>query len=463
MQQVKTQKPLAIGPGKLSRIQTKKELIQAGAFLFVLSVTAIFLIDGGLQNIIDLPAALDAISRLTSLVGTALLLIMLLLTARIPWIDAQFGQDQATSTHKRLGKPAFYLILTHFLASLASYAITDGRDLLSELWFMMVTFEDLMKATISMGAMVLVVVSSFKFVRKRLRYETWFLTHLLSYLSVLFAIPHILTMGTDLVINQLSNALWVFALIFVAYNIVVFRVISPIWRSLLSGVRVEKVVRESSDSVSIYVRGRKLGRFGAVPGQYFQLRFLTKSLWGQSHPFSISSVPNNNLIRFTIADRGDGSNLMQQLHRGVRVILSGPFGIFTEEHRTRQDVVLIAAGIGIPPVRSLAEGMRSTPGDISILYRTRSSEDAPLLNELEELSELRGHNLRVVEGSRPSNGNWLSHSEISDSQLLQQYFPNLLQADVFVCGPVQFTQAVEKTLEELGLEPSQIHSEEYAW
>jgi len=437
--------------------------VQAGGFFFVVASIAMFLLDGGFSGIVDVPSALDSLSRLTSLVGTALLLIMLLLTARIPWIDQQFGQDVATHTHKKLGKWAFYLIMAHFLASLVSYAISDGRNVISELWYMVTTFEDFLTATISTILMVLVVVSSFKFARSRLKYETWFVTHLLSYLTVLLAIPHIFNMGTDLVLNQIHNAIWMFAYVFVGFNIVFFRLLWPIWHSSFGNLKVEKVVRESSDSVSIYVHGRKLTRFGAQAGQFFQVRFLTRDLWSQAHPFSISAVPNDNYIRFTIGSRGDGTDIMQKIPKGTRVILSGPFGIFTESMRTKRDVVLIAAGIGIPPVRALAEGLAATPGDVSVLYRTRDAKDSPLLEEIESVAQRRGHNLEVLAGSRPKNGNWLSHSNISDESELLKMFPNIRESDVFLCGPVEFTSRVSQSLRKLGIPKTFVHSEEYAW
>lgn len=456
-------KKLVIGPGKLARLQSRREAVQALGYFFVIAVAAMFLIDGGLNNVTDIPSALDALSRITSLIGTALLLIMLLLTARIPWIDEQFGQDVATHTHKRLGKPAFYLILAHFLASLVSYAMTDGRNVLLELWYMITTFEDFLTALISTILLVAVVVTSFKFVRKRLKYESWYLTHLLSYLMVGFAIPHVFNMGTDLVSNAINNAIWMFAYVFVGFNILFFRFLWPVWHSVLGNLRVEKVVRESSDSVSIYIRGRKLSRFGAQAGQFFQIRFLTPELWNQSHPFSISAAPDDNYIRFTIGSRGDGSDLMQKIRKGTRVILAGPYGVFTESVRTKKDVVLIAAGIGIPPVRALAQSMTANRGDVSILYRTRDESDSPLLREIEDLAFARGHNLEVVSGSRPSNGNWLTSSNIGDEGQLLQMFPRIQDSDIYVCGPGGFTEQVKKSLKKLGIKKTQIHSEEYAW
>jgi predicted ferric reductase len=460
---VQHQERVLLGSKKLIRNQNRKELVQSLGYLLVVATLAMFLLDGGLSNLSDLPSWLDSLSRATSLVGTALLLVMLFLTARIPWVDQVLGQDRATAAHKRLGKPALYLILAHFALSLASYATTDGRNVVSELWWMVTTFEDLLTATISLVLMVAVVVSSFEFFRKLLRYESWFLTHLLSYAAVALAIPHIFSMGSDVVVSDVHRGFWIFLYLFGGLNILTFRVLLPLWNSVASGVRVSMVKRESSDSISIYLTGRKLKRFGAKAGQFFQVRFLVKGLWFQAHPFSISAKPTNSAIRFTIGDRGDGSKLMQLIQPGARVILEGPYGIFTQQSRTRKDVLLIGAGIGVPPIRALAEEFASQPGDINILYRTRDEEDSALLTELRDLSEKRGHNLHVASGARPKDGRWLSHGQDSDEEALLRMVPNVRRADVYICGPEQLTKSVEETLRKLGVPEHHIHSEEYAW
>lgn len=460
---MQSQERVLLGSKKLIRNQNRKELVQSLGYVLVVATLAMFLLDGGLNYLSDLPSWLDALSRATSLVGTALLLVMLFLTARIPWVDRVLGQDRATGAHKRLGKPAFYLILFHFALSLASYAITDGKDAISELWWMVTEVPDLLTATLSLVAMVLVVVSSFEFFRRLLRYESWFLTHLLSYVSVALSLPHIFSMGSDVLASQIHLAFWIFLYFFVGLNILTFRVLLPLWNSFASSVRVSMVRRESSDSISIYLTGRKLRRFGASAGQFFQVRFLAPGLWFQAHPFSISAKPTDKAIRFTIGDRGDGSNLMQLVQPGTRVILEGPYGIFTQASRTRKDVLLVGAGIGVPPIRALAEEFASTPGDINILYRTRDEEDSALLTELRDLSEKRGHNLIVASGSRPKDGKWLSKSDESDAEMLYRLVPNIRRADVYICGPGHLTKSVEKTLRSLGVPEEHIHSEEYAW
>ena len=460
---MKSAEPLVLGPKKLLRRQRRVELLQSLGYVTVVATLAMFLLDGGLANLSDLPSWLDALSRATSLVGNALLVLMLLLTARVPWIDRIVGQDRATEAHKQLGKPAFYLILGHFAFSLTSWAISDGRNVLAELWWMVTSVTDLLTATLSILLMVLVVLSSFRYVRSRLNYESWFITHLLSYAVVGFSIPHIFSMGSDVVASIWHLAFWTFLYLFAGLNILVFRLLLPIWNSATSSLRVVMVKRESSDSISIYIGGRKLNKFGAHAGQFFQVRFLTKDLWFQAHPFSISSKPTDKVLRFTIGDRGDGSSLMQKVSVGTKVLLEGPYGVFTQHSRTRRNVLLIGAGIGIPPIRALAEELAGTPGDVSILYRTRDEEDSALLTELRDISRRRGHRLLVASGSRPANGNWLSRTELSDAQTLSGHFPHVASSDVYVCGPQPLTEAIEKTLRELGVAEDHIHTEEYAW
>jgi NAD(P)H-flavin reductase len=74
-------------------------------------------------------------------------------------------------------------------------------------------------------------------------------------------------------------------------------------------------------------------------------------------------------------------------------MLEGPYGVFTEDRRTKEKVTLICAGIGVPPIRALAESMVAKPGDITIIYRTRDNDDAALLHELDAISQVRGHEL----------------------------------------------------------------------
>ncbi len=467
-QDIRLAKPAAkirLGIGKYNRVKRAQDVVEMVGFATVIFVIASFLIDGGLANITDIPSALGAFSRLTALVATDLLLIQMILVARVPWLDRLYGHDRTTIAHKKLGKPVLYIIIAHFLASLIQYAMQDGKNIFAEIFVMANLTTDLLLSFVALAAMIIVVITSIKIARAKLSYEAWYLVHLLSYVAVLAAVPHEFSVGQDVAGKPLQSAFWIALYVFVGGNLVWFRFLQPIVKMLQHRFTVTKIHASSSDTASIYIGGKNMHDLTAKAGQFYLLRIMTAKQWWRPHPFSLSAAPNEDYVRFTVGDRGDDTALMQNLKVGTKVMLEGPYGVFTEDRRTKEKVTLICAGIGVPPIRALAESMVAKPGDITIIYRTRDNDDAALLHELDAISRVRGHELRVLEGPRANPKSWLpsGHGNIPDFQRLRLIAPNVTESDVFICGPVAWTRTVEKSLHQLGMSPKQIHAEEFAW
>ena len=454
-----------LGAKKWLQLKRSQDIIETFAWATVVFVAAMFFLDGGLGNFGDFGSILNSISRLTALVGTDLLLIHTLLVARVPWLDKLYGHDKVTLAHKKLGKPILYVILAHFLASLIQFAIADGKSVVDEMVTLFLTVPDMWSATVGLVLMIFVVVSSINAARKKLSYEAWYVIHLFAYLSILVAVPHQFSTGSDIAGKPLQTLFWVSLYLFVALNVVWYRVLAPLLMNLSLGLRVSSVVRESSDSVSIYISGRGLERLGGQAGQFYMLRIMNAANWDKPHPFSISAAPNSRYVRFTIGDRGDFTKGLAELKVGTKVFLEGPYGVFTEERRTREKVTLIAAGVGAPPIRALAESMAARPGDVTIIYRVRSHEDAALLGEIEQIARQRGFRLHVLSGKRGAANSWLpGHlNDIPDHARLIEMNPYISESDIFICGPAPWTKAVEKSLARVGTPESQIHAEEFAW
>ena len=453
--------------GALKGLQLKRsqDVIEAFAWATVVLVTAMFFLDGGLAKFGNLNDILNSISRLTALVGTDLLLIHTLLVARVPWLDKLYGHDKVTLAHKKLGKPILYVITAHFLASLIQFAIADGLSVVDELVSLFTTVPDMWSATVGFALMIVVVISSINAARKKLSYEAWYVIHLLAYLSILVAVPHQFSTGSDIAGKPLQTLFWVSLYLFVSLNVVWYRALAPLLMNLRLGLRVSSVVRESTDTISIYLSGRGLEQLGGQAGQFYMLRIMNAANWDKPHPFSISAAPNNRYLRFTIGDRGDFTSELANLKVGTPVFLEGPYGVFTEERRTREKVTLIAAGVGAPPIRALAESMAARPGDVTIIYRVRSHEDAALLGELEQISRQRGFRLHVLSGKRGAGNSWLpGHlNDVPDHARLIEMNPHISDSDVYICGPGPWTKAVEKSLKRVGTPVNQIHAEEFAW
>jgi predicted ferric reductase len=352
----------------------------------------------------------------------------------------------------------------HFVSEVLGLALAAKKNVIDEYFSMLNTLPDMLTASIGLGLMILVVVTSLNFARRKLSYEFWYIVHLLGYGAVLAAVPHQFSVGSDIAGKPIQTFYWVSLYFFVLANIVWFRFLQPIVGSYFRGLRVSKVVRESSDSVSVYVAGKNLRGLDAKSGQFFLLRVMTAKQWWRPHPFSLSAAPNAEFLRFTIGRRGDDTTMLQNLQPGTRVVLEGPYGVFTEDRRTREKVTLIAAGIGAPPIRALAESMAARPGDINIIYRVRDENDAPLVAELSALARRRGFKINVLEGKRGDAKSWMpAGSNAPDQARLVEMAPWVSESDVFICGPAAWTKQVVKTLKRVGTPENQIHAEEFAW
>lgn len=456
---------LRIGSAKTRDLKRAQDTIETIAWSTVVAVTTMFLIDGGISQVNDAASLFNSISRLTALLGTDLLLIHMLLIARVPWIDKFYGHDKATLAHKKLGKPVLYFVVAHFAASLIEFSISNRENVLATWWWLTTSIENMLAATVSLLLMIAVVITSLNFARKKMSYEAWFIVHLLSYASVLLAVPHIFTTGSDVAGKPVATIFWVTLYLFVVVNLIWYRVLQPVVRYFRTKTRIVSVVPESKDTVSLYISGKNLAALGGQAGQFYMIRLLTKTKWWRPHPFSISTAPNDQVIRFSIGHRGDFTGQMASVKPGTKVLLEGPYGVFTEERRTKEKVVLIASGIGIPPVRALAESMAARPGDVTVIYRMRDEGDAALLNEVRVICEKRNFDLHVIAGPRGGKNSWLNFdaSGKPDQARLVGMVPDVADADIFICGPEKWTHLVAKSAQKAGVPAEQIHSEEYAW
>src|SRR3954468_2243474 len=171
-----------------------------GAGVSLLIVTALWISNGGAQQIAGGGAdAVSALGRLTGLWASDLLLLQVLLMARIPLVERAFGQDRLARWHRWTGLTSFWLMIAHIVLITLGYAGAAHANAFAELWDMVLTYPGMLLATAGTAALVMVVVTSIRAARRRLRYESWHLMHLYAYLGVGLALPHQLWTGTDFI------------------------------------------------------------------------------------------------------------------------------------------------------------------------------------------------------------------------------------------------------------------------
>ena len=77
---------------------------------------------------------LTAGGRLAGFTGAYLMLIMVVLVARLPWLERSVGQDQLIRWHRRVSPWAIGLIIVHVLLITLGYAAAANSPVLSEIW-----------------------------------------------------------------------------------------------------------------------------------------------------------------------------------------------------------------------------------------------------------------------------------------------------------------------------------------
>src|SRR3954453_24010782 len=240
--------------------------------------------------------------------------------------------------------------------------------------------------------LAMVVVTSIRAARRKLRYESWYLLHLYAYLGVGLALPHQLWTGQDFLASPARTVFWWGLWIASAGAVLIWRVALPLWRSARYGLQVTSVVPEGDGLLSVHMTARRGTTMPAEAGQFFSFRFLSGRGWARAHPYSLSAAPDGRSLRITVKDAGDGSAVLRPLRPGTRALVEGPYGRLSARARTRPKVAFIGAGVGVTPLRALAEALDYAPGDAVLLYRFTGDPLFP--REFEVLADERG--LRVI-------------------------------------------------------------------
>jgi predicted ferric reductase len=395
--------------------------------------------------------------RLTGLLAGYTLAVLLLLMARVPFLERGIGSDRLARWHASGGRYVVCLASAHALLVIWGYAVTAHTNVVAQTGTLLTSYPDVLMATAALGLLVLTGVVSMRAARRRLRYETWYYLHLYTYLAVALAFSHQFATGADFMNDRPARVLWSAGYAIAIAAVVWYRFATPIRRALRHRLRVAETRVEAPGVVSVTLVGRHLDELGAEPGQFFRWRFLSRGLWWVSTPYSLSAPAHPRAIRITGKALGDHSAQLAELRPGTPVYAEGPYGAFTADRRTRRRVLLLAGGIGITPLRALAQTLPATPGDLTLVYRVSDERELVFRDELDTLAARRGIRVHYLVGPRGG------HADPLVGDRLRRLVPDLAEHDVYVCGPEPFMAAATATLRRSGVPASRVHAESFAF
>lgn len=434
-------------------------------WLTSLFVVALWVSGGGITATLGFNAeTLTTLGRLTGLVSANLLLYQVLLMARIPLFERGFGRDSIARMHRFVGFWSFWLMGAHIVLLVFGYAATAAINPFEQLWQFIWDYPGMLLATVGTLFILLVVVTSIRKARKKLRYESWHLLHLYAYLGVGLALPHQLWTGADFLSSPLATAYWWGLWAAAAASVLVFRIAVPLVRSARHGIRVTAVERDGDSGVTVRMSGRALPRLGARAGQFFIWRFVDGGGWTRGHPFSLSGAPGPHGLSISARIAGDGTQRLARLRPGTRVLIEGPYGHMTGSARTGTKLLMIGAGAGVAPLVSLLEEQPYAPGEATLVTRDHSDGDALRRNAIRALVAGRGVVHAPLSGPRnPGSSSWLSasHGAWRGPDLIRYLAPDIGAYDVYLCGPVPWMTSVVGDLKKAGVAADRIHSEAF--
>ncbi|MFF4086463.1 ferric reductase-like transmembrane domain-containing protein [Streptomyces nigra] len=436
-----------IRTGTLPPVAVARRVMWAFVLVNVVIVESLFIASGSGKNDVL------TVAKFFGLHAALLMFCQLLLVARLPWLDRRIGMDRLTVWHRWVGFTLLWTVLTHATLVVLGFATLDDTSM-AKTFVALSGVPASLLGMLAAAVILLIAVVSTRPLRRRLPYEVWHGLHLTLYVALGLAFVHQLQETTTFTSSAFATTYWWTMWLFAFGALLTGRLVLPLWRNAYHRFTVSAVVPESDNVVSVYVTGRHLDKLPARAGQFCIWRFPGHHNWWLANPFSLSAAPDGRGLRLTAKAVGTTSAGLRNIPVGSRAFVEGPYGAFTSLHRTRPDVLLIAGGVGITPVRSMLE--ESANGDVVVLYRVRSEADAVLLPEVRRLVEQRGGRLHLLTGRTGE-----SAAPPFGAQSLHHLVPDVLERDVYVCGPPAMTAAVLTGLRELRVPAHQVHAEKF--
>lgn len=252
---------------------------------------------------------------------------------------------------------------------------------------------------------------------------------------------------------------------------------------------VKEKIQETEDTVSLVfdIPAQLTKEFDYIQGQYLTLKFEVN---GEEvrRSYSMSSSPMEDHLAVTVK-RVDGGLISNHIHdkinEGDSIEVMKPEGRFYTKLSAdnRKTYYMFGAGSGITPLMSIIKTVleKEPQSTIYLLYGNRNEECIIFKEQLGQLQS-RYENQLIVEHilSQPKRSKsgglrgLFSKGSLSweglvgridkahVNRFLETNPPLYKDAEYFICGPGQMIQAVDKALNDRGIDSKRIHAEYFS-
>lgn len=405
-----------------------------------------------------LSAMLIAMGRYVGLLAVLLILGQLVMISRVRWLEQTIGFDAVTRYHRINGQALLYLVAAHPVLLSVGYSLRAQVGPVQQ-FLTLLTWPHVYLALIG-WCMILIlgIVAAVRAIRRRLTYEQWYYTHLSLYLAIILVFFHQVDNGADFG-DPLFRLYWKAIYVIAFGMILVYRFAIPLALNWRHRFVVDHVERITPSAVNVYIKGKNFESFDYQPGQFGIWYFLDSKRWWSKHPFTISVEPGQGYLRISAKGVGDFTKEMEGIVSGTKVLLDGPYGVFTPSLTSNKKILMIAGGSGITPLRAMLPPMLEEGRDVVMLYGSQTTAETMLGGELQALTANNKFVLHRVLSDEPKFK--AQHGYITGS-LVKTLVPDCLERDVYLCGPPVMVGKLLPQLRTLGFSDQQIHYERFS-
>lgn len=358
-----------------------------------------------------------SLGQIAALLGTVLFAISFILASRTYLIEeACGGLDRAYRLHHKTGSWSGGLLAIHGIAIALGYGLNG-----SPIFSLMTSNTLFIAGELGLLTMAGIVITIIFF---KIPYQYFTLIQKFFAIPLAFGVYHLLFITSDisrytplriliLIVAALGAIAWIYREIF-------YRYLAP------QAIYVVKGVLDKGAGVLEISLTPKNERLNFKPGQFAYFSFHSKNIPVEAHPFSFSSSPDENELRFAAKRVGDYTNELGKLAAGDEAIVFGPYGKFFFELSPSAECILIAGGIGITPFLSALRA-RSVNDKTVFFYSTHSENDCVYADELKTLSELpNAFKLHLHASDRRGH---------LTADIVERRANGLNNKKIFICGP----------------------------
>ena len=238
-------------------------------------------------------------------------------------------------------------------------------------------------------------------------------------------------------------------------------------------LEVVDVVRETHDSVSIYLTEADGSALEFRPGQFLSVDVVIEGeRLRRAYSLASACLPGVP-VHITVKRIQDGrvSNYLNDtIAVGDKLAVLGPSGNFTVEPRAvnARHLLMVAGGSGITPIMSILETvLRVESGSrVTLIYGNRSWDDVIFRDRLEALRHELGGRLLVDHVLERPPEWWTGEQGLLSREVLESRLRALNVEDdgmlrYFICGPTPMMDAAHEALQQRGVEANRIAEERF--